>query len=256
MTEWIKRFSLEGKRALVTGATKGIGYETCKVLADAGADIAAVGRDAEGLNAVAKAVKAAGRICIPISADMGTPDGPGKAAKEALAAFGTIDILVNNAGVALLDPLLDATVADWDMTMAVNLRAPFLLAREVVPGMIAQKRGKIINVSSQAGVAALQDHGAYCASKGGLNMLTKVMTVEWARHNIQINTVCPTVILTPMGEKVWGQPEKGDPMLAKIPGARFGKPVEVADAILYLASSASDMVCGHDLMVDGGFTAV
>lgn len=256
MTEWIKRFSLEGKRALVTGATKGIGYETCKVLADAGADIAAVGRDAEGLNAVAKAVKAAGRICIPISADMGTPDGPGKAAKEALAAFGTIDILVNNAGVALLDPLLDATVADWDMTMAVNLRAPFLLARAVAPGMIAQKRGKIINVSSQAGVAALQDHGAYCASKGGLNMLTKVMTVEWARHNIQINTVCPTVILTPMGEKVWGQPEKGDPMLAKIPGARFGKPVEVADAILYLASSASDMVCGHDLMVDGGFTAV
>ena len=256
MTEWIKRFSLEGRRALVTGATKGIGYETCKVLADAGADIAAVGRDAEGLNAVAKAVKAARRVCVPISADMGTPEGPVKAAKEALAAFGTIDILVNNAGVALLDPLLDATVADWDMTMAVNLRAPFLLARAVAPGMIAQKRGKIINVSSQAGVAALQDHGAYCASKGGLNMLTKVMTVEWARHNIQINTVCPTVILTPMGEKVWGQPEKGDPMLAKIPGARFGKPVEVADAILYLASSASDMVCGHDLLVDGGFTAV
>lgn len=256
MTEWIKRFSLEGRRALVTGATKGIGYETCRVLADAGADIAAVGRDAEGLNAVAKAVKAAGRVCVPISADMGTPEGPVKAAKEALAAFGTIDILVNNAGVALLDPLLDATVADWDMTMAVNLRAPFLLARAVAPGMIAQKRGKIINVSSQAGVAALQDHGAYCASKGGLNMLTKVMTVEWARHNIQINTVCPTVILTPMGEKVWGQPEKGDPMLAKIPGARFGKPVEVADAILYLASSASDMVCGHDLLVDGGFTAV
>lgn len=256
MTEWIKRFSLEGRRALLTGATKGIGYETCKVLADAGADIAAVGRDAEGLNAVAKAVKAAGRVCVPISADMGTPEGPVKAAKEALAAFGTIDILVNNAGVALLDPLLDATVADWDMTMAVNLRAPFLLARAVAPGMIAQKRGKIINVSSQAGVAALQDHGAYCASKGGLNMLTKVMTVEWARHNIQINTVCPTVILTPMGEKVWGQPEKGDPMLAKIPGARFGKPVEVADAILYLASSASDMVCGHDLLVDGGFTAV
>jgi 2-deoxy-D-gluconate 3-dehydrogenase len=256
MTEWIKRFSLEGRRALVTGATKGIGYETCKVLADAGADIAAVGRDAEGLNAVAKAVKGAGRVCIPISADMGTPEGPVKAAKEALAAFGTIDILVNNAGVALLDPLLDATAADWDMTMAVNLRAPFLLAREVVPGMIAQKRGKIINVSSQAGVAALQDHGAYCASKGGLNMLTKVMTVEWAKHNIQINSVCPTVILTPMGEKVWGQPEKGDPMLAKIPGARFGRPVEVADAILYLASSASDMVCGHDLLVDGGFTAV
>jgi NAD(P)-dependent dehydrogenase (short-subunit alcohol dehydrogenase family) len=256
MGDWTKRFGLTGKTALVTGATKGIGFETCKVLADAGADIAAVGRDAAGLVEVSAAVKALGRRCVTIAADMGSVDGPVKAAKEALAAFGTIDILVNNAGVALLGHLTEATVEDWDATMAVNLRAPFLLARELAPGMIAQRRGKIINVSSQAGVAALDAHGAYCASKGGLNMLTKVMTVEWARHNIQINTVCPTVILTPMGEKVWGQPEKGDPMLAKIPGARFGKPVEVADAILYLASSASDMICGHDLMVDGGFTAV
>ena len=256
MGEWTKRFGLTGKCALVTGATKGIGLETCKVLADAGADIAAVGRDAAGLAEVSAAVKAMGRRCVTINADMGSVEGPVKAAKEALAAFGTIDILVNNAGVALLAHLTEATVEDWDQTMAVNLRAPFMLAREIVPGMIAQRQGKIINVSSQAGVVALDAHGAYCASKGGLNMLTKVMTVEWARHNIQINTVCPTVILTPMGEKVWGQPEKGDPMLAKIPGARFGKPVEVADAILYLASSASDMICGHDLMVDGGYTAV
>jgi NAD(P)-dependent dehydrogenase (short-subunit alcohol dehydrogenase family) len=173
-----------------------------------------------------------------------------------MTAFGTIDILVNNAGVALVDMLLDAKVEDWDATMAVNLRAPFLLSRELVPAMIAQKAGKIINVSSQAGVIGLDAHGAYCASKGGLNMLTKVMTSEWAKHNIQINTVCPTVILTPMGEQVWGQPEKGDPMKAKIPGGRFGKPIEVADAILFLASSASGMICGHDLLIDGGYTAI
>jgi NAD(P)-dependent dehydrogenase (short-subunit alcohol dehydrogenase family) len=256
MADWQKRFSLEGKRALVTGATKGIGFETCKVLADAGADIAAVGRDKAGLADVAAAVTSVGRRCIAIAADMATVDGPVAAAKEALAAFGTIDILVNNAGIALIDPLLDAKVADWDMTMAVNLRAPFLLAREIVPGMIARKRGKIVNVSSQAGVVGLEAHGAYCASKGGLNMLTKVMTVEWARHNIQINSVCPTVILTPMGEKVWGEPSKGDPMLAKIPANRFGKPVEVADMILYLASSASDLVCGQDMLIDGGYTAI
>jgi NAD(P)-dependent dehydrogenase (short-subunit alcohol dehydrogenase family) len=256
MADWQKRFSLEGKRALVTGATKGIGFETCKVLADAGADIAAVGRDKAGLADVAAAVTSVGRRCIAIAADMATVDGPVTAAKEALAAFGTIDILVNNAGIALIDPLLDAKVADWDMTMAVNLRAPFLLAREIVPGMIARKRGKIVNVSSQAGVVGLEAHGAYCASKGGLNMLTKVMTVEWARHNIQINSVCPTVILTPMGEKVWGEPSKGDPMLAKIPANRFGKPVEVADMILYLASSASDLVCGQDMLIDGGYTAI
>ena len=256
MAEWTKRFELSGKRALVTGATKGIGLEACKVLADAGADIAAVGRDAQGLKEVKAAVEAMGRRCITITAEMATVEGPVNAAREALSAFGTIDILVNNAGIALVDMLLDATVEDWDTTMAVNLRAPFLLAREVAPGMIAQRAGKIINVSSQAGVIGLDAHGAYCASKGGLNTLTKVMTSEWAKHNIQINTVCPTVILTPLGEKVWGQPEKGDPMKAKIPAGRFGQPVEVADAILFLASSASDMICGHDLLIDGGYTAL
>jgi 2-deoxy-D-gluconate 3-dehydrogenase len=256
MKNWTDRFSLAGKRALVTGATKGIGFETCKVLADAGADIAAVGRDAVGLADAAAAVKAAGRRCIAISADMATVDGPVRAAKEALAAFSTIDILVNNAGIALLGHLADATVEDWDTTMAVNLRAPFLLARALAPAMIAQGHGKIINVSSQAGVVGLDAHAAYCASKGGLNMLTKVMTVEWAKHNIQINTVCPTVILTPMGELVWGKPEVGDPMKAKIPGGRFGKPMDVADAILFLASPASGMICGHDLLIDGGYTAV
>ena len=159
-------------------------------------------------------------------------------------------------GIALVEPLLDAKVADWDLTMAVNLRAPFIVARAVVPQMIAQKAGKIINISSQAGVVGLDDHGAYCASKGGLNMLTKVMTSEWAKHNIQINAVCPTVILTPMGEKVWGDPVKGDPMKAKIPAGRFGKPIEVADLVLFLASSASDLITGQDILIDGGFTAI
>jgi NAD(P)-dependent dehydrogenase (short-subunit alcohol dehydrogenase family) len=256
MTGWAKRHGLEGKRALVTGATKGIGFETCKVLAEAGADIAAVGRDPEGLKEVQAAIEAHGRKCVAISADMASTDGPMAASKWALSAFGTVDILVNNAGIALIDTLLDAKVADWDKTMAVNLRAPWLLAQAVVPGMIKQRAGKIINISSQAGVVGLEAHGAYAASKGGLNMLTKVMCVEWARHNIQINSVCPTVILTPMGEKVWGQPEKGAPMKAKIPAGRFGKPVEVADLILFLSSSASDLINGQDLLIDGGYTAV
>jgi 2-deoxy-D-gluconate 3-dehydrogenase len=256
MAKWIERFSLKGKTALVTGATKGIGIETCQVLADAGADIAAVGRDPEGLDAVKAAVEAKGRRCATIAADLATPDGPEQAAKTALKVFRTIDILVNNAAIALIDPLLDAKTADWDMTLAVNLRAPWLLARTLVPQMIKRGHGKVINISSQAGVVGLEGHGAYAASKGGLNMLTKVMCVEWAKHNIQINAVCPTVILTPMGEQVWGDPAKGDPMKAKIPAARFGLPVEVADLILYLASSASDLVNGQDILIDGGYTAV
>jgi 2-deoxy-D-gluconate 3-dehydrogenase len=255
MTEWTKRFALDGKTALVTGATKGIGLETCKVLADAGADIAAVGRDPAGLRDIKAAVEAKGRRCVTIAADMATAEGPGLAAREALAAFGTVDILVNNAAIALIAPLLEATSADWDATMAVNLRAPFLLAQALVPAMIRQGRGKIINISSQAGVIGQDSHAAYGASKGGLNTLTKVMCVEWAKHNIQINSVCPTVILTPMGAEHWGKPERGDPMKAKIPAGRFGKPVEVADLILYLSGSASDLVNGQDILIDGGYTA-
>jgi NAD(P)-dependent dehydrogenase (short-subunit alcohol dehydrogenase family) len=256
MADWIKRFSLTGKAALVTGATKGIGFDICKVLADAGADVAAVGRDETGLADVKSAVEALGRKCVTIAADLATPEGPVEAAQIALQSFGTIDILVNNAGIALIDPLLEAKVEDWDRTMAVNLRAPFLIAKELAPRMIAQRAGKIINISSQAGVVAIDGHAAYSASKGGLNMLTKVMTSEWAKHNIQANAICPTIILTPMGEQVWGEPTKGKPMLDKTPLGRFGKPQEVADLALYLASPASDLVCGETILIDGGFTSL
>lgn len=255
MTQWTKRFSLEGRRALVTGASKGIGFETCRVLADAGADIAAVGRDEAGLAEVCKAVEALGRRCVPITADLATVEGPRAAARKALEAFGTIDILVNNAGVTTIKSIIDTPVDDWEWVNNVNLRAPYLLAQALVPKMIEQRMGKVINISSQSGVVALDDHGAYGASKGGLNMLTRVMTVEWAKHNIQSNSICPTVILTPMGEMVWGDPAKGDPMKAKIPAGRFGRTTEVADLILFLASSASDMICGQTILLDGGFTA-
>ena len=255
MTQWTKRFSLEGRRALVTGASKGIGFETCRVLADAGADIAAVGRDEAGLAEVCEAVEALGRRCVPITADLATVEGPRAAARAALEAFGTIDILVNNAGVTTIKSIIDTPVDDWEWVNNVNLRAPYLLAQALVPKMIEQRMGKVINISSQSGVVALDDHGAYGASKGGLNMLTRVMTVEWAKHNIQSNSICPTVILTPMGEMVWGDPAKGDPMKAKIPAGRFGRTTEVADLILFLASSASDMICGQTILLDGGLTA-
>lgn len=252
---WTKRFGLDGKTALVTGASKGIGVEICTVLADAGADIAAVARDRDGLEAVAAKVRELGRRCTIFEADMASPDEPVTAAEAALAAFGAIDIVVNNAGVALLDMIVDQSVADWDKTMAVNLRAPFLVARTLAPQMIERGHGKIINISSVAGTGALDGHAAYSASKAGLNALTRTMTIEWAKHNIQANAVCPTVIMTPMGKQVWGDPAKGDPMKAKIPLGRFGEPVEIADMVLYLASPASDLVNGQAFHADGGFTA-
>ncbi len=256
MPEFTQRFSLSGKTALVTGASKGIGKEICRVLADAGADIAAVARGRDGLAEVKKTVEAMGRRCLAIEADLATVDGPTKAARAALAAWGAIDILVNNAGVTAIESILEAKVESWDWIMAVNQRAPFLLAQALAPRMIEKRAGKIVNVSSQTSEVALHNHAAYMASKAGLNALTKTMTVEWAQYNIQSNAVCPTVIMTPMGEMVWGDPRIGDPMRAKIPLGRFGKTVEIADLVLFLASPASDLITGQSIFADGGYTAV
>lgn len=256
MARWTERFALTGKKALVTGASKGIGAEIARVFADAGADIVAVGRDAAGLAETEAAVTAIGRRCLLVEADLADPASIDTAADKALGEWGTIDILVNNAGVALIAPALEASLEDWDRTMAVNLRAPFRLAQRLAPGMIAQRSGKIVMVSSQAGVVALEGHAAYSASKGGLNMLTKALMCELAPHNVQVNAICPTVIMTEMGRTVWGPEEKGGPMRAKIPLARFGEPVEIADAALYLASPASDLVNGEILMLEGGYASV
>jgi 2-deoxy-D-gluconate 3-dehydrogenase len=256
MNNPMQRFNVTDKRALVTGGSKGIGAEAAVVLAQAGADVAIVGRDVAGLQSTAQQIAETGRRCVIIEADMRTVDGPAQAAAEALAAFGTVDILVNNAGVARIAPILTAALVDWEETIAVNLRAPYLLAQALAPNMIEQGSGKIINVSSQAGVVAIEGHASYAASKGGLNMLTKVMALEWGPHNIQVNAVAPTVILTPMGLREWGDPAKAEPMLAKIPLRRFGQPVEVADLILFLASPASDLITGETILIDGGYTAL
>lgn len=256
MPEFTQRFSLTGRKALVTGASKGIGNEICRVLADAGADIVAVARDRAGLLEVKNAVEALGRRCLVIEADLATVDGPRSAARAALEAWDAIDILVNNAGITAIESILEAKVESWDRIMAVNLRAPFLLAQALAPGMIERRAGKIVNVSSQTSDVALDNHAAYMASKSGLNALTKAMTVEWAKYNIQSNAVCPTVIMTPMGEMVWGDPKIGEPMRAKIPLGRFGKVVEIADLVLFLASPASDLITGQTIFADGGYTAV
>lgn len=256
MPQFTSRFSLTGRRAFVTGASKGIGLEICTVLADAGADIVAVARDAHGLGEARQAVEKLGRECLIVEAELASVEGPREAAAQALAHFGAIDILVNNAATTTTDSIEDTKVEDWDRMMAVNLRAPFLFTQALGPQMVARKRGKIINIASQTGVVAIDDHSAYASSKNGLIALTKSTTCEWAKHNIQCNAICPTVILTPMGEQVWGDPAIGDPMKKKIPAGRFGRPVEVADLVLYLAAPASDLVNGEAILMDGGYTAV
>jgi NAD(P)-dependent dehydrogenase (short-subunit alcohol dehydrogenase family) len=249
-------FRLDQQRVLVTGASRGIGAAIAQVFAAAGADLVISGRDPHGLEATRQAVQQLGRRCHVVPADLRSAADTQRLADQALALQGTVDILVNNAGIVFVEDLLHTTLEHWEETQAVNLRAPFLLAQKLVPGMIHQKRGKILNISSVAAVLAPEGHGAYSASKGGLNLLTQTMAAEWGRDNVQANAIAPTVILTEMGQKVWGAPSKGDPMKARIPARRFGEPNEVADLALFLASSASDFICGQVIRVDGGLSVV
>jgi len=250
------RISLKNQRALITGASRGIGAEIAALFAGAGADLVITGRDVPGLEATQQMVEKAGSRCLSLVSDLRTVEGAHFVGNKALEFFGTVDILVNNAGVVYIESLLETTVEHWEETQNLNLRAPLLLAQTVVPKMIEQRRGKVINISSIAGVLAPEGHAAYSASKAGLNLLTQMMAAEWAQFNIQANAVAPTVILTAMGQQVWGEPAKGDPMKARIPSRRFGEPIEVADLVLFLASSLSDFICGQVIRVDGGLSAV
>ncbi|MEO0379018.1 MAG: glucose 1-dehydrogenase [Pseudomonadota bacterium] len=248
---WQDRFSIAGKVALVTGASSGIGAEIVREFTEAGAMVIATGQSEERLEALARDTG-----CATVSANIATEQGCTDLMAQAFSLHRNIDILVNSAGVALVGPVLEYDPADWDRTMAINLRAPFLLAKAVAPGMIAAGRGKIINISSQTGVIALPDHAAYAASKGGLNALTKALMTELAPHNIQVNAICPTVVMTDMGREIWSPPEKSGPMIAATPLGRFGEPIEIADMALYLASPASDLVNGALMMIEGGYSSV
>ncbi len=250
-------FDLSGKRALVTGATKGIGRHAALSLAHAGADLFLAGRDADELAALAGEVRALGQRAETAQAELAEVAAVRRLGAGAVETMGGIDVLVNNAGIARIEPFRETTVEAWDETLAVNLRAPFFLAQVVARAMIAAGRGgKIINMASQAGLVALEGHGAYGASKAGLLLATKVMALELGRYNIQVNAICPTVILTPMGQQVWGDPAKRDPMLAKIPLGKFGVPRDVSGAVVFLASDASNMITGTEIVIDGGYTAI
>ena len=240
-------FDFSGRRALVTGAGKGIGREIAAFLASCGAEVVAVSRSAEDLATLAQ-----NHGCLAVVADLETAQG----ARDAADAAGPIDLLVNNAGISILQSFLDTTPEAFDRTMAVNVRAALILGQEVARGLIARGTpGAIVNVSSQSSTVGLPDHAAYCASKGALDQLTRVMAIELGRHGIRVNAVNPTVTLTPMGRMAWGDPARSGPMLARIPLGHFAEPLDVAQTVAYLLSDAARMVHGVTLPVDGGFLA-
>ena len=248
-------FSLRDKTALVTGASRGIGEHAALSLARAGAGVVLTGRDREALDGVAAQVEEMGREQWVLEADLSDTAAAVDMAREAVRLTGGIDILLNNAGLSHPEPAIVTRQDHWDETLAVNLKAPLFISREVAPSMVERGGGKIIMLASAAALTGLADHAAYCASKGGLVQLTRVLALEWAPHGIRVNAICPTVILTPMGEQVWGDPSNSEPMLAKIPLGKFGYPVDVSGAVIYLACSASDMVTGSVITIDGGYTA-
>ncbi len=250
------RFSLQNKIALVTGASRGIGSETAIELAQAGADIILSARNMDDLEAVKEKILKLGRKAVIIPADLLDSQQIISLGNRALEVFGKIDILINNAGIGELEPFLTTSCDNWKRTIQVNLTAPFLLSQIIGVKMAEQKSGKIINISSQAGVVAFDEHTAYSASKAGLNMLTKSIASELGIYNVQCNAVAPTVILTDLGKKAWGNPEKGDPIKAKIPLKRFGEVYEVADLVLFLSSEASNLITGQTICIDGGYTIV
>lgn len=247
---------LDGKRTLITGATKGIGADIARAFASAGAKLVLSGRDEAELDTARTALTDEfGADVRTVAADLAAGDGPAQLADAAGAAFGGLDVLVNNAGISHTRSVVDTDPALFDETIAVNLRAPALLAAAVGSTMVAGGTGgSIINVASAAALAPLAEHYAYCASKAALIMATKVLALELGPHGVRANSVCPTVVLTEMGQRVWGAEEKAAPMLARIPLGRFAVPHEVSDAVVWLASDAASMVNGVDIPVDGGYT--
>lgn len=238
----------DGKRALVTGAGRGIGREIATLLAASGATVVALGRGAGDLATLAAETGA--ETIVADLADVA-------ATREAVAGAGPIDLLVNNAGITILQPFLETTPEAFDAVMAVNVRAVLVVSQVVAAGMVARGQGgAIVNLSSQASLIALADHAAYCASKGALDQLTRVMALELGPHQIRVNAVNPTATLTAMGAMAWGDPAKGDPLRAKIPLGRFAQPRDVAHAVVYLLSDQADMIHGVTLPIDGGYTIV
>ena len=249
-------FDVKNKIALITGAARGIGRSCALALAEAGADIAAGFRDINSDNGLINELQALGRRALPLQMNMLKLDEIRSAVRQAIEHFGHIDILVNNAGLSPANLIEDYTEEDFDQTVSVNLKGTFFASQEAGRHMIKNKRGKIINIGSQAGFIALPTESVYCMTKAGISHLTKCFAAEWAKYNINVNAVAPTFIKTPGTDEVLSQPEFRNDVLSKIKLGRIGIPSEVSSAVVFLASPAASLITGATLMIDGGWTIV
>ena len=243
-------FNLDGKRAFVPGGSRGIGLGCAVALAEAGAHVVIAARSSDQVAAAADAMQAAGFAAKGVSLDVTDLD----AVKGVIADEGPFDILCNSAGLAIHSQALDTTPEDFDTVAAINFRAAYFLA-QIVAASMGKSGGSIIQISSQMGHVGGQDRAVYCATKHGVEGMTKAMAIEWGPKNIRVNTICPTFIKTPLTEATFADPEKRKWIEAKIKLPRVGEVEDIMGAVVFLASDASAMITGSSLLIDGGWTA-
>ena len=250
------RFDLTSQVALVTGAARGLGRAISLALAQAGADVALGLRDINVAGDVGDEIRAMGRRVLPLQMDVREMQQIRAAIDAAVAYYGRLDILVNNAGVAPENPAEDVREEDFDLTLGVNLKGTFFASQLAGRVMIQQRHGRIINMSSQAGFAALPTDSVYCMTKAAIAHLTKCLAVEWGQHNITVNAVAPTFIRTPGTESALANAEFRADVVERIAALhRIGEPMEVAGAVVFLASPAASLITGETILIDGGWTA-
>jgi NAD(P)-dependent dehydrogenase (short-subunit alcohol dehydrogenase family) len=250
------RFDLTGQVALVTGAARGLGRAISLALANGGADVALGLRDANAGGDVASLVAGMGRRALPLQMDVTRMDQVFRAVDDVVERFGRLDILVNNAGLGPENPAEDVREEDFDLTVAVNVKGTFFASQAAGRVMIAQGKGRIINLSSQAGFVALPTESVYCLTKAAIAHLTKCLAVEWGRHGVTVNAVAPTFISTPGTESALADPEFRADVVERIAGLhRVGEPMDVAGAVVFLASPAASLITGETILIDGGWTA-
>jgi NAD(P)-dependent dehydrogenase (short-subunit alcohol dehydrogenase family) len=249
-------FSLAGQVALVTGAARGLGRAIALAFAHAGADVALGLRDASTGSDLAREIEAQGRKALRLQMDVTDLVQISRATQGAADRFGKLDILVNNAGNGISGLALDVTEQDFDQTLALNLKSTFFASQAAAKIMMRQKSGRIINMSSQAGFVALPTESVYCASKAAVSHLTKCLAVEWGPYNITVNAVAPTFITTPGTDEALADPAFRADVIERIAALhRIGEPMDVAGAVIFLASPAAALITGHTILIDGGWTA-
>ena len=250
------RFDLVGRTALVTGAARGLGRAISLALANAGADVALGLRNANTGRELVAEIQAMGRKALALQMDVLKTDEIFAAVDKAVTHFGHLDILMNNAGIATENLAENVREEDFDATLAINLKGTFFASQAAGRAMIRQNYGRIINMSSQAGFAALPTESVYCMTKAGIAHLTKCLAVEWGKYNINVNAVAPTFIHTPGTEEYLSNPQNSVDTIERIAALhRIGEPMDVAGAVVFLASDAASLITGHTILIDGGWTA-